>query len=613
MRFNPMAGNPLRTRDDLRAALADLFAPLVPHFSPGRARVRLGGGAAHFDQAAAELEGFARPLWGLAPLALGKGDFDHWDLFREGLANGTDPDHPEFWGEQTDRNQRLVEMAALGFALALIPEIVWQPQSERAKRNIVRYLARANELAYGENNWKFFRILVDLGLERVGAPFDRGPMQAYLDELEHLYLGDGWYRDGPVRRVDHYVPFALHFYSLIYAELAPHDSARAERYRERAALFASDFQHWFAEDGAVLPFGRSLTYRFATGSFWGALAFADLEALPWGVIKSLHLRHLRWWSRHPIADRDGVLSIGYGYPNLMMSESYNSPGSPYWAFKAFLPLALPEDHPFWLAEEAPSPDVDGPVPLPHPGMVVERTTGHCYALSSGQENLQMRHGPEKYAKFAYSSRYAFSVESDQRSFAGGAFDSMLALSDDGRHYRVREANEAALVVGDMLYALWRPWPDVTVETWLLPQGPWHVRLHRIVSERALTLTEGGFALGRADHDPEPVVAEPGKAAVFGPDDVSGIVDLGSDVERQGLAAKAAPNTSLMFPRSWVPQLTGRIEAGLTRLACAVLAIADPEAGAKLWRTPPGMPDLDRIERAFAESGRRVTAIEVAAQ
>ena len=47
-----------------------------------------------------------------------------------------------------------------------------------------------------------------------------------------------------------------------------------------------------------------------------------------------------------------MLSIGYGYPNLFMCESYNSAGSPYWALKAFLPLALPEDHPFWTAEEA---------------------------------------------------------------------------------------------------------------------------------------------------------------------------------------------------------------------------------------------------------------------
>lgn len=78
-----------------------------------------------------------------------------------------------------------------------------------------------------------------------------------------------------------------------------------------------------------------MTYRFACGGFWAGLAFADDEALPWGEIKGLYLQHLRWWAKKPIADRDGVLSIGYAYPQLTMSESYNSAGSPYWAFKAF--------------------------------------------------------------------------------------------------------------------------------------------------------------------------------------------------------------------------------------------------------------------------------------
>ena len=105
-----------------------------------------------------------------------------------------------------------------------------------------------------------------------------------------------------------------------------------------------------------------MTYRFACAGFWAALAFADEEALPWGEVKGYYLRHLRWWARHPITERDGVLSVGFGYANLLMSENYNSPGSPYWAFKAFLPLALDASHPFWTTEEAPSPDFPEPSP-----------------------------------------------------------------------------------------------------------------------------------------------------------------------------------------------------------------------------------------------------------
>ena len=66
---NPLFGNPLKSRADVEKGLRDLFAPLLPYFSEGGARVRLDGVGAHFDRAAADLEGFARPLWGLTPLA----------------------------------------------------------------------------------------------------------------------------------------------------------------------------------------------------------------------------------------------------------------------------------------------------------------------------------------------------------------------------------------------------------------------------------------------------------------------------------------------------------------------------------------------------------------
>ena len=95
---NPLAGNPLKNLTDMRRALTDLFDPLLPYFSQGNARVRIDGAGAHFDRTAADLEGFARPLWGLAPLGAGGGDFRHWDRFAEGLANGVDPKHPEYWG-----------------------------------------------------------------------------------------------------------------------------------------------------------------------------------------------------------------------------------------------------------------------------------------------------------------------------------------------------------------------------------------------------------------------------------------------------------------------------------------------------------------------------------
>ncbi|MFW8643426.1 DUF2264 domain-containing protein [Rhizobium beringeri] len=115
-RANPLFGNPLKTRDDLAKAVIDLFEPLLPYFSKAAPVYALGAAGAIFDRAAADLEGFARPLWGIVPLVAGGGVFPHWDLYRRGLANGTNPAHPEYWGDLADRNQRLVEAPAVGFA-----------------------------------------------------------------------------------------------------------------------------------------------------------------------------------------------------------------------------------------------------------------------------------------------------------------------------------------------------------------------------------------------------------------------------------------------------------------------------------------------------------------
>lgn len=126
--------------------------------------------------------------------------------------------------------------------------------------------------------------MVDRGLQNVGVQVDESLTEDYLDKIEKLYIDDGFYRDsyeaGDTRRVDWYNPWALHLYGLFYATYYPRDVERGARYKERARLFAQYFQHWFADTGANVPYGRSLIYRHCSAAFWGALAVADVEALP---------------------------------------------------------------------------------------------------------------------------------------------------------------------------------------------------------------------------------------------------------------------------------------------------------------------------------------------
>ncbi|KAH8556083.1 hypothetical protein BGW37DRAFT_471027 [Umbelopsis sp. PMI_123] len=595
-RFSPIGNLRLETREDLQAAFKATFEPLLPAFSAGAARVRVEQGGAHFDDAAADLEGFARPLWGIVPFVAGGGDFEHWNLYHRGLTNGTDPDHPEYWGDIGDRDQRQVELAAIGFALALIPDHFWEPLSDKAKENLVVYLRNGRNKDFPVCNWRFFRVFVDLGLKRVGAKYDVKMSEQYLDEIDTYYLGEGYYGDGIEKsRMDYYNPWAFQFYGLIYAKLCPEDSERQRRYRERTQQFAEQFQHWFADDGSCIPFGRSLTYRFATGSYWGALAFADEEALPWGVVKGLYMRHMRWWSKQPISRlNSGILTLGYAYPNSFVCENYNSPQSPYWAMKAFLPLALPSDHPFWTAEELPACSASANLPVP--GMVISHYPRNTVALMSGPHHYRntVRFQAEKYCKFAYSTRYGFSIDANGKNFDTASFDSMIGFSENGIHFRVRESTQAR-IYENKLYSIWSPWEDVSVETWLIPQGKWHIRIHRIESGRRLDSTEGGFAISKTDAAGKITKVEmPDRSYVTNAEDFSGIVNLGSNRKAKILIPES--NSNLMTQKTILPQLTGEVAAGSTTVfASAILAMPDTHVANSDWNEVPVLPSIDELE------------------
>ena len=584
----PFAENPLRTRSDVQRLVRDLIEPIVPHFSEGRAQMKLGENRGHFGDPAGWLEGFSRPLWGIAPLVAGGGAFDHAELWRSGIAAGTNPSHPEYWGMPGDFDQRSVEQAAIGLALALAPETFWQPLSPEVREQLSVWLRRINEVKLVQSNWLLFRVIVNLGLARCGLPWSSDQVDQDLNGIDQLYLGDGWYSDGAGgppfrggRLGDYYVPMAFHFYALIYARLASdRDPVRAARYVERSRFLAKDYIHWFSAEGSALPFGRSLTYRFAQGAFWGALAFAGVEAQPWAVMKGLYLRHLRWWLRQPVFSETGLLTIGYTYPNLLMAESYNSSGSPYWALKFFLPLALPETHPFWKADEAPLPKRRAVHTVPGAKLILvtDLRSGDVGALNPGQPVLDWpRNAPHKYSKCAYSTRFGFNVPAGPATLGEGGLDNGISFSDDSRFFRVREQCLEPEVRAGVAYSRWQPWTDVEVRTWLVAAETCHLRIHRIVTARKLWVIEGGFPVGYLRRSTLQMRTDAGEGAVVrSPRGASALRSLFG--ERTSETAELGPNSSIVVSLTALPLLRAVLEpaAGEQWFACIVGGSADQE-------------------------------------
>lgn len=571
---HPVSLNALTTRQELAEALKQLCDSVQPYYSTGCARLNLTGSGAAYPASIAGLEGFSRLLWGLAPLLAGGGEYEHWPRHLTGIKNGTDPRHGEYWGDLLDYDQRLVEMAAFGLALVIAPEAVWSPLREQEQDNLAAWLSQINRCKLWDCNWLFFAVLVNLGLKSVGRPYDRERMEECLNALDKYYLSDGWYSDGEGGHCDYYGPFAIHYYGLFYAKIMEsEDPVRSLLYKSRAEEFARQFIHWFAKDGAALPYGRSMTYRFAMSAFWGIAVYAGIEPYPIGVMKGLLLRNLRWWFKQPIFHTDGTLTVGYAYPNLVMGENYNAPGSPYWAFKSFLPLALGEDHPFWTSEELPLPDLS-PVsvqPAPHLVLCRRDSDDQIAAFNSGHPSSnEHTHTSAKYEKFVYSNVFGFSVPRAEWGLAQGAFDSMLALSEGDNLYRVKRRTEESQVQEDVIYAMWRPWTNVSVQTWLLPGIPWHVRIHRIESGRILDTAEGGFALGLEDsqyHGSRGEVTETATvAAVRNAYGTSGArVLLGAGAPE---LIYPQSNTNLLHQRTVIPTVRTSLQPGISWLVTA---------------------------------------------
>ncbi len=573
----------LQTQEDVLHLVGKLWRPMLALGSPSHARCNPGKTGAVYDEGAAGLEGFCRPLWAVFACAAKGHSLPGTELLADAVRAGVNRTHPDYWGKFESDDQRCVEMAVLGWSLMQSPGAFWEKLDEQSRDAFVDWISQINHVTrLPANNWRFFRILVNLGLQAVGRGYSAGRLEEDLNIIEGCYLGDGWYSDGQGTQRDYYVAMAMHFNGLLIAAHNPPGLEQfTTRYRERARLFAAHFLQWFVPEGCALPFGRSLIYRSAQAAFWSALAWAGEEALPWGVIKGVLLRHLRWWFDQPIFDAAGVLTIGYSYGNLNIAESYNSPSSPYWATKALLIAGLPEHHPFWQAREEPLPRLLEESAQAHPGFIIRRHDDqqHITVLASGQfpNGWHLRHAAAKYAKFAYSTRFGFSVPVGAVSLEDGAFDNMLALSDDAHHWRVREKCREACLKDGILVSAWSPWADVNVNTWLLFDANWQVRVHRIDTARALHTAEAGHAVPVPDalllHEQIQGQLGRGLAAVIFPGNAAGLIDpLAS---RIGSMVRPAPNSNLLHPRTILPTLRADYAPGVHWLVTLLPLTCNP--------------------------------------
>jgi hypothetical protein len=495
------------------------------------------------------------------------------DWYARGIATGTDPTSPERWVRLDEHGQAKVEAASIALILDLTRPWLWDRLSPAVQERVVAYLAPAvGDDTYPRINWVWFRLVVQTFLRSVGGPHSLDEMKADLDTHDSFIRSDGWLSDGATRAYDHYVGWALHLYPTLWARMSGAEDLAAERRHRDAAMldrFLTDAVALVGADGSPLIQGRSLIYRFAAAAPFWVGALAGVPSLSPGQVRRATSGIVDHFVAHGAFDESGLLTMGWHSPWRALAQSYSGPGSPYWAPKGMLGIALPADHPVWTAEEVALPSEAGgalramrapgwiAVSTPEDGIVrvVNHGTDHTV------EGATVADSP-LYARLGYST--ATSPVLGEHGWAEPVDQSVTLVRADGQvshrsgmHTHgvcvVGEGPAVYGVAGSTAEAHWvepdRDAPDHgegrpgrataagRVTVYSIVRGSWEVRLSRVdglaegVDPALLRLRVGGWAVA----GPTSTTLEPTGVSVAGAHVFSRLVAVAGPTMTPGVA------------------------------------------------------------------------------
>ena len=229
------------------------------------------------------------------------------------------------------------------------------------------------------------------------------------------------------------------------------------------------------------------------------------------------------------------------------------------------------DHPFWAAEAAPLPALDALKPMPFANMLVQRRAGRVTAYPAGVNQVP-GHGqfPEKYAKFAYDTRFGFCASRSREVMEQAAPDSMLAFVID-RNVFVRRASESWKIEKGAVVTTWSPFPGIEVTTTITPTATGHHRHHEVDSAFDCEAYDTGFAVPNFAPGYDETVENHSAEAHC--DTLCCKVSSASD-EGEGVLIKCDPNTSLYFANVRLPAVKYTLAKGHTVMDTDITDIAE---------------------------------------
>ena len=303
------------------------------------------------------LEGLCRTMFVAIPLLKENPDLvlngiKVGDYYRQQLCNMSDPSKSGYIQHlKGGPSQTLVEFGALALSLTVMPEIIWEPLTQKEKDDLAALM-----LSYGNgptigSNWRFFNIFVMSFFKNQGYEVKDGYIDELLQKSLAQYRGYGWYNDSPA--YDYYSMWAFQMYGMIWAHYY------GEKFNPEAGRqFVSNFRdlvpnypYMFAEDGKMNMYGRSITYRIAAAVPFPLMGWLNDPSINYGWMRRIASSTLLQFLENPALMEDRVPTLGFYGAFEPAVQIYSCRGSVYWMGKAFLGLLLPADNPFWTAVE----------------------------------------------------------------------------------------------------------------------------------------------------------------------------------------------------------------------------------------------------------------------
>lgn len=417
----------------------------------------------HHRFMAAEFEGLARTFMVTSPLIMEDPEIESnglklRDYYAGMILQATDPQSPRYWGKITDftqetgrmQYQQTVEGAALVISLMNSREHIWDKYTAEQQQQVADLLSDyAHNLTIG-HNWRFFNVLMLTFLKVNGFAIDEVALEDHMQHLISCYAGDGWYLDDT--NYDFYNPWGFHFYGPIWCKWYGYDNApeMAAIIEKRNKDFIKNWPRFFARDGKQLMWGRSLIYRFAASTAFGAHFLMKDPVLDPG-----HARRIASGNMQQFLGRDdlyvnGLPCLGYYAPFEPLVQFYSCAASPFWIAKVFVALTLPKDSPFWTAPENEGfwADLGGSsetVELEAPGMqVVNHGSTGTTELRTGKVFLHDTY----YNQLQFNPDFTLEPETEAGANAANYSIRELGL---GTGYRIPLNIAFNKVDGDVLY------------------------------------------------------------------------------------------------------------------------------------------------------------------